>query len=118
MLKSYRVYSVTGDRYAGEWVREQFSQQGITYRHSERNKIELYLEALPAFATGAVDLPDYQPLLVELQQLERKASRARRDSVDHPPGGHDDLANSCCGVLALLAGSTRHALHVVRLHGL
>src|SRR5437867_2159767 len=53
LLKQYRCFSVVGDRYAGEWVREQFSQQGITYQHSERSKSELYLEALPLFTTGA-----------------------------------------------------------------
>jgi hypothetical protein len=103
VLKAYRIYSVTGDRYAGEWVREQFSRHQISYRHSERNKSELYLEALPLFTTGVVDLLNSQPLAIELMQLERRTARSGKDSIDHPPGGRDDHANACCGVLALLA---------------
>jgi hypothetical protein len=33
--------------------------------------------------------------------------------VDHPPGGHDDLANAAAGALVLAAGSRRRGeLHV------
>ena len=117
LLKSYRCYTVTGDRYAGEWVREQFSQHGINYRHSEQSKSELYLEALPMFTTGAVDLLDYQPLAIELMQLERRTARSGKDSVDHPPGGHDDLANSACGCLTLLATKTRQRFTTAKLIG-
>lgn len=107
MLKSYRVYSVTGDRYAGEWVREQFSRQNISYVHSERSKSELYLESLPLFTTGSVDLLDHAVLTAELQQLERRTARSGKDSIDHAPSGHDDFANSCCGMLTLLASQER-----------
>ena len=114
LLKSYRVYDVTGDRYSGEWVRESFSQCGITYRHSELTKSELYLEVLPLFAQGCIDLLDLQPLLAELLQLERRTSRNGRDSVDHPPGAgsRDDLANSCCGALTLCSQQGRHQIQM------
>lgn len=117
LLRSYHCSSVTGDRYAGEWVRTAFERQGITYWHSELNKSELYLEAVPLFTTGAVDLLDYQPLLVELQQLERRTGRSGKDSVDHPPNGHDDYANAACGALVLSAQQEQHALHMVKLTG-
>lgn len=107
LLKSYRCSSVTGDRYSGEWVREAFSKEGIYYKHSDLSKSELYLESLPLFTTGVVDLLDYQPLLLELQALERRISRSGRDSVDHPPQGRDDHANSVCGVLWVLASRTQ-----------
>jgi hypothetical protein len=113
LLKSYGCYSVTGDRYAGEWVREAFAHQGITYRHSERSKSELYLEALPVFTTGTVDLLDSQPLTVELMQLERRTARSGKDSVDHPPGGHDDHANAVCGCLALLASNVSQRAYMI-----
>lgn len=107
LLKSYRLYEVTGDHYSGEWVRESFSKCGITYQHSELTKSELYLESLPLFSQGCIDLLDIHALTVELMQLERRTGRNGRDSVDHPPSGHDDLANSCCGALTLLAQSER-----------
>ncbi len=55
------IWSRTGDGYAGQWVVEAVSKEGITYRHSEQTKSELYTEALPSFTTGATDLLDYQP---------------------------------------------------------
>jgi hypothetical protein len=107
LLKSYRLYEVTGDHYSGEWVRESFSRCGVTYRHSELTKSELYLESLPLFSQGAIDLLDIHALTVELMQLDRRTGRNGRDTVDHPPSGHDDLANSCCGAITLLAQSER-----------
>ncbi|MGQ0555962.1 MAG: hypothetical protein ACT4PN_08480, partial [Nitrospiraceae bacterium] len=109
LLKSYRLSSVVGDRYSGEWVREAFSKEGVYYKHSDLSKSELYLESLPLFTTGLVDLLDHQPLILELQQLERRTSRSGRDSVDHPPQGRDDHANAACGVLAMLASRTNAA---------
>ena len=118
LLKSYRCYEVVGDRYSGEWVREAFRKQGITYRHSEQSKSELYLEALPLFSQGCIDLLDIQSLILELTQLERRTGRSGRDSVDHSPNGHDDYANSACGALVLSACQEKHSFKMVKLSGL
>src|SRR5262249_8196411 len=42
LLKTYRIGSVRGDRYAGEWPREQFRKYGIDYLPSDKSKSELY----------------------------------------------------------------------------
>ena len=99
VLRRYGLTAVTGDRYAGEWVRSAFEKAGISYLHSARAKSEIYLEAEPLFATRAVRLIDDRVALTELRQLERRTTRAGRDSVDHPPRGHDDRANAICGAL-------------------
>jgi hypothetical protein len=39
--------------------------------------------------------------LAELAALERRTARGGRDSIDHAPGGHDDLTNAACGALVL-----------------
>lgn len=117
VLRSYHCSSVTGDRYAGEWVRTAFERAGVSYYHSDLSKSEIYLEALPLFTTQAVDLLDYQPLLIELQQLERRTSKSGRDAVDHPPMGHDDYANAACGALVLCAQQGKNVLHMVKLQG-
>ncbi len=39
---------------------------------------------------------------ISIVGLERRTSRGGRDSIDHGPGGHDDLANAVAGVLYLL----------------
>ena len=99
VLRAYQVTTVTGDRYAGEWPREQFRKAGIEYLPSEKAKSELYLELLPAVNSGQVDLLDNPRLLSQLRSLERKTSRIGRDVVDHGPGAHDDLANAVAGAL-------------------
>lgn len=99
LLKSYRCNTVTGDAYAGEWPREQFSKRGIQYRKSDRAKSELYRDLLPLINSGRVELPPDSQLLRELQGLERRTSRAGRDTIDHAPNSHDDLANAVAGAV-------------------
>ena len=57
-LKAYRVGSVSGDRYAGEWPREAFMKHGVTYEPAERSKSDIYLAFLPLLNSGRVDLLD------------------------------------------------------------
>lgn len=101
VLRSYGVSKVTGDRYAGEWPVEAFRRNRITYEPSELTKSDLYLEALPLLTSGAVELPDAPRLLSQLRALERRTSRNGKDSVDHPPLGHDDLSNAAAGAIVL-----------------
>jgi hypothetical protein len=98
-LKSYRISMVTGDRYAGEWPRERFSAHGITYQPAEMNRSELYLAFLPLLNSGRVDLLDNARMVAQFVGLERRSSRSGRDSVDHAPGAHDDVANAVAGAL-------------------
>ncbi len=106
VVKSYGIHTVTGDRYAGEWPREQFRAHGIEYKVSALDRSKLYLEMLPLVNSGAMELPDNPTLIAELERLERRSAAAGRDRVDHPPGEHDDLANSAAGVAWLLAPGT------------
>jgi hypothetical protein len=43
-------------------------------------------------------------LIRELLLLERSPQRSGKDSISHPRNGHDDYANSVCGLLSMLAG--------------
>ena len=38
---------ITGDRYAGEWPREQFSKFGIRYEATMKSKSDMYVDLLP-----------------------------------------------------------------------
>jgi hypothetical protein len=98
-LKTYRITKVRGDAYAGEWPREQFRKRGINYETSEKNRSALYLDLLPLINSGAIDLLNNDRLVTQLLGLERRTSRAGRDSIDHGPGGHDDLANAVAGAI-------------------
>lgn len=99
LLKQYKVNKVVGDRYAGEWPREGFRNRHITYEPSAKPKSDLYRDLLPLLNSGEVDLLDHQHLLTQLVGLERRTARGGRDSIDHAPGGHDDVANAVAGVL-------------------
>jgi hypothetical protein len=101
LLKSYRISKVTGDRYAGEWPREQFRKRGIEYEPSELTCSEIYLELLPRIMSGQIQLLDNSKLIAQLVGLERRTSRSGKDAVSHAPGAHDDIANACSGALTL-----------------
>lgn len=96
-LKSYGVTVVRGDRYAGEWPRAELRKHGINYEPSEKSKSDLYREFLPLVNSGGVELLDHARLLAQLGALERRVARGGRDSIDHPPGGHDDIGNAAAG---------------------
>jgi len=102
VLKLYRMGSVIGDAYGGEWPREQFRKHGIDYRLSEHNRSELYLSLIPVVNSKRVELPDNRRLIDELRRLERRRGRLGKDSIDHPAQLSDDLANSVAGVVDLV----------------
>jgi hypothetical protein len=99
LLKRYRITKVYGDRYAGEWPREQFTQRGVSYGVAEQTRSELYLSLLPLINSRAIDLLDHTKLLAQIGGLERRTSRTGKDAVDHRPGSHDDLSNAAAGAL-------------------
>ncbi|MDA8348268.1 MAG: hypothetical protein M0038_05610 [Pseudomonadota bacterium] len=103
-LREYGLSDVSGDKYGAEFVVSAFARHGITYSASERNRSDIYLEILPHFSRGAVELLDNPLLRTQLLLLERRPRSTGRDSVDHPRGAHDDLANAVCGALLLAAG--------------
>ena len=93
---------MTGDRYAGEWPRERFAAYGITYDPCEKPKSELYALLLPVLNSRKVALLDHYRLVSQLCGLERRTAWGGRDSIDHGPGGHDDVANAIAGAVAAL----------------
>ena len=99
VLKDYGLTRVAGDRYAGEWPRERFSVHGIHYEQAEQTKSETYGDLLPLINSGKVELLDHARLIAQLLSLERKTTRGGRDSIDHPLGCQDDLANVAAGAL-------------------
>lgn len=106
LLKTYRVRNVIGDRYGGEWPRERFRVHGITYEPSEKPKSDIYRDALPLFNSARCELLDNRRLISQLSALERRTARGGKDSIDHPPGAHDDLANAVAGALVTVGANT------------
>ena len=105
-LRRYRITRLIGDRYGGEWPREQFRRHGVNYEPSERTKSQLYVDLLPLVNSRAVDLLDHDKTVLQLVGLERRTGRGGKDSIDHGPGGHDDVANAVAGALSLASALT------------
>jgi hypothetical protein len=108
LLKTYRVEQVSGDHWGGLFVRQPF--EPIEYLLSKQSKSEIYRDTLPLLNSRRVQLIDSLRLISQLCGLERRTARGGRDSIDHAPGAHDDIANAACG--ALLLASTAEANQV------
>ena len=74
---------------------------------------ELYLALLPLLNSGKVDLLDNPRLVSQLCGLERRTARSGKDSIDHAPGQHDDIANAVAGA-CVLVGAGVTSLNVSR----
>ncbi len=65
-LKAYRITKVTGDHWGGEFVREPFRGQGVTYELADRPKSDFYRDALPVFNSGKIELYPLPRLAAQL----------------------------------------------------
>jgi hypothetical protein len=116
LLKKYRIGSVEGDKYAGEWPRERFRTAGVYYKTADKTKADLYRDLLPLLNSRAVDLLDNDKLVTQLTSLERRTSRGGKDSIDHPKHGRDDLANAVAGALVAASALSGTAADFRRPH--
>jgi hypothetical protein len=66
-------------------------------------------DLLPLLNSRKVELLDLPRLATQLTGLERRTARGGKDSIDHAPGSHDDVANCVAGSL-LLAQAAAPAL--------
>jgi hypothetical protein len=104
LLKRYRIRTVVGDRFGGEWPRERFKIHGISYAIADKSKSDLYRDFLPLLNSEEVQLLDNETIVNQFCSLERRTSRNGKDSIDHEPGKFDDLSNVVAGVCV---GSTK-----------
>lgn len=102
VLKEYKLHEVKGDRYSGEWCRERFSVHGVNYKVADMPKSDYYRELLPLINSQRVALLDNSKMINQIVNLERRTGRGGKDSIDHPPNGHDDIANAAAGALVSL----------------
>jgi len=101
-IKSYGLSHVIGDRYAASWTIDAFAKNGVRYTHSQKDRSEIYSNAMPLFTSGRARLLNLKVVL-QLAGLERRAVSGGRDRIDHPKGAHDDLAHAAAGALVLAA---------------
>ncbi len=103
VLKEYGLARVVGDHYGGDWPASRFRANGIAYEVAPMTKSDYYQAFLPLVNGQRVELLDHGKANGQLLALERSTSKLGKDSITHPPGGHDDLVNAAAGasVLAL-----------------
>ena len=69
---------------------------------ADRAKLRRLADTVVHREDGLLDVPR---LAAQLAGLERRVSRGCRGSIDHLPGGHDDLANAAAGAdIAVIEG--------------
>jgi hypothetical protein len=89
------------ERYAGEFPRALFRKHGITYELAEQTKSELFRDFLSLLNSVRVTLPRNDRLVSQIVSLERRVSAVGKETITHPPNGHDDLANAVAGAASL-----------------
>jgi hypothetical protein len=105
-LKVYGLASATADQYGAELARTIYAKAGVGLAAAEHTRSDTYLRLLPLMTAGRIELPPEPTLRVELLGLERRTARSGKDSIDHRPGAHDDLANA---VALAAVEAARHA---------
>jgi hypothetical protein len=99
LCRAYHAFRVIGDAFGGEWPRERFREQGISYDLADLTKVKIYIEALPTLNARKAELLDHQRMFHQFINLTRTTTRGGRDTIDHPRGDHDDIANAVSGCL-------------------
>jgi hypothetical protein len=102
LAKSYRIGKATGDRYAGDVIADMFRKRSLPYDPTDYNKSDLYHDLLPLLNTRAIVLPRNERLIMQIVGLERRVGSTGRNSINHAPGGHDDIVNAVAGVAKLV----------------
>lgn len=101
-FKGYGIRQVAADRFGGAWVEEMWSKVGgITVKAAEMTASDYYLSCLALLTSGILELPDNPRLTTQFLQLERRVRPGGKDSVVHPVGLHDDIANAVAGAAVL-----------------
>jgi hypothetical protein len=112
VLRLYRVHTIQGDRYAGEWPRDAFRKWGIEYDVADHTRSQIYANMEPMINAGTIELLDHPKLTQQLIGLVRKGEK-----IDHQNSEHDDWSNSAAGVCVLVAHRDRHSVAMVKLLG-
>jgi hypothetical protein len=102
-LRTYGLTHATSDRWGGTFPIEQMAKHGVSVEPSASPKSDLYVALLPIINSARCELLDQPRLIAQLLTLERRTARGGRDSIDHGPSAHDDVANAVAGALLLAA---------------
>ena len=71
-------------------------------------KLIIQIPCLNEADTLPSTLRDLPRAIAQLVSLERRTARGGRDSIDHAPGTHDDLANAIAGLVVRAGGKQKY----------
>jgi hypothetical protein len=97
-LKRWRIHEVMGDGYGKPFI-SIFAKSAISYVTTPLDTSAIYLHALPAWTSNSVAMLANPLAIDQTANLRRKIGQGGRETVDHPRGAHDDLANVVAGVI-------------------
>jgi hypothetical protein len=71
---------------------------------------EFFRELLPWLNSGRAELTDNRRLTNQISGLERRRTRGGRETIDHAPGAHNDVAAAAAMALMQAANEGAPAL--------
>jgi hypothetical protein len=111
LCKTYKVYKIVGDSYAGELARAPVRKAGIGFELARKHKSEFYADPfLGMLNAGGIDLPRNERAVSQICQLERSLLRSGREQITHPTHGKDDIANAIAGAVDLALNTSGYTL--------
>jgi hypothetical protein len=82
----------------------------VKYQQSAQPKSDIYRDLMPAINSGGIMLLRNSRLLLQLSSSGRHVGRSGRDSIDHAPGAHDDIANAVAGAVLLATETAKRVV--------
>jgi len=95
--RRYRCTEITGDAYAGETFRSDFSEHGITYKVAKQTRTDIYEDMEVALNAGQAELLDSPKLHRQMLTIVRRGA-----TLDHQPGQHDDYVTAAALAVVLV----------------
>jgi len=97
-------------RKGAPWLKPVLVQAawGATRKKNSYFQAQFLRDLLPSLNSGQVVLPRHDRLVAQICGLERRTGRSGKDSIDHAPNGHDDLANAVAGAAAATRSKYRY----------
>ncbi|HZX11344.1 MAG TPA: hypothetical protein VFG01_10415, partial [Acidobacteriota bacterium] len=108
-LKAFKVFSVTQDRHAVAWIKNDLENKGIEVIVSKLNKSQIYEGFSVYMNKKQIEMLDNKRLRNQTLGLQRYL-KSGGPKIDHWPGGHDDIINSAAGSLLLSLESMNEEL--------
>lgn len=101
IARRYRVSRIVGDKYAGGIPPDIFRKLGLVFDATKQPASDYYHDMAPLLTSSRLILPRFARLISQLAGLECSTGRSGKDTISHPPGGHDDVANACAIAVSL-----------------